>query len=445
MRMPRMPQVPRPPALVRRTSLWLAALWLAAAACFLTACDLVPFGQPQHSGPPPHTLFVSYLMATKPLTTPSNLVNNPIDYVVAAMTMGDGKTIWKTTVPGVLKVGKNGTPEGGARRDRVVVSGPIVYAMIDLGTRGVLAALDAYTGSLLWTHIEETNPIFEVKAAKGIVFIQSGLHTLQALDGQSGRRLWQLSSGTYYSLGSFAIASQTVYIVNQSFGPERLHDADTSTYYFIQALHASDGKEIWRTRVEQTENTVGYQLQADDQRVYVLKPSYATGVNLPGTVVALRAQDGNALWTYQEPGFTEGDFELFANTLVGQTLYLIPSPVTALDAQSGKLLWTYDTRFHVTQFFPPDHLYGETLEPGEEFCWLRLTDGAKQWCAPLSPASRIVADANNLYFLGYQASPVSQAPQAYVMVVSQSDGHVVNQYLIGDERSTSPGDLAGVA
>jgi outer membrane protein assembly factor BamB len=353
------------------------------------------------------------------------------------MTTGDGKKVWQTTLLDSTAVG-----QGGSARYYTLVSGPIVYVVATVERQTVVAALDAYTGKLLWKHNGETDPINEAQAVNGVLYLWFGLNVLQALDGASGRLLWRLSTGDYYTLGSMAIAGQAVYIVEQSFGPERSGDPDPATYTFIRALRARDGKEIWRGSVEKTDNTVGYRLQADDQRVYLLKPSYESGgTNLPGTVSALRAGDGNTLWTYTEASFdVGGDFALFARTLVGPTLYLVAhTSVTALDVQTGTPRWSNETQFSLYGFIPPDRLYGAGKGRDDAFCSLNLTTGTKQWCAPIVPAapSQIIAGTENLYFLGYLES------EEKALVVRQSDGQVVAQYQIDDPARTFPGGFGG--
>ncbi len=428
----------------RRGLFWWAALWLAVGASLVSACTLVPTAQnqPQHAEAPRHTLYVSYWHTQKPVKAPGDALDNPFAFIVAAMSTGDGKKSWQTTLLDSLGVGKVNPSPGGSARYYTLVSGPVVYVAASFGGTGVVAALDAYTGKILWKHDGVTDPIYAVQAANGVLYLQLGQNYLQALDGSNGQLLWKLSTGGYYSLGSIALAGQAVYIVEQSFGPERLGDPDPATYYFVRALRARAGTEIWRGSVEKTMNTVGYDLQADDQRVYLLKPSYSTGVaNLPGTVTALRASDGSALWTYTETHVdVGGDFALFAHadTVVGQTLYLIAHKrLTALDAPTGTLRLSYATPFSLYRFTPPDRLYGAGNGRDEAFCSVNITDGTKQWCTPAEPVSQIIVGTENLYFLGYSGS------EAKVMVMGQGDGHVVAQYQIDDPTQTFPGDFAG--
>ena len=352
------------------------------------------------------------------------------------MTTSDGKRVWQTTLLDNVALS-----QGSSARYHTLISGPVVYVAGGLGQRGVIAALDAYTGTILWKHDSGTDAINDMQAANGILYLSVGRNDLQALDGVSGQLLWHLSTGDYYTLGSVAIAGQAVYIIEQSFGPERPGDRDPATYTFVRALRAHDGKDIWQGSVEKTDNTVGYRLQADDQRVYLLKPSYESGgTNLPGTVSALRAQDGGVLWTFTEASFTVDDFTLFARTLAGQTLYLVAhTHMTALDAQTGRQRWSYETPFSLYVFISPDRLYGAGAGRDERFCSLNLSDGTKLWCAPVQPTtpSQIVVGTENLYFLGYLDSDEK------VMVVRQSDGRVLAQYQIDDPTQTIPGGFGG--
>jgi outer membrane protein assembly factor BamB len=404
----------------------------------VSACAIFPFAQntPQRSTAPRHTVYVSYWRSQKTSKAPGDLAGNSLAFIVAALATSDGKRVWRTTL-----LDTSAVSQGSSVRQYTLVSGPIVYVVGALGQWGVVAALDTYTGNILWKHESGADTISDMQAANGILYLSVGRNNLQALDGPSGQLLWRLSTGAYYTLGSVAIAGQAVYIIEQSFGPERPGDRDIATYTFARALRARDGKDIWQGSVEKTDNTVGYRLQADDQRLYLLKPSYESGgTNLPGTVSALRAQDGGVLWTYKETGFKVGDFALFARTLVGQTLYLVGhQEMTALDAQTGTQRWTYETPFSLYLFIPPDQLYGAGVERDERFCSLNLTNGTKLWCSPVQPTtpSQIVVGTENLYFLGYVDA------DERVMAVRQSDGQLVAQYQIDDPTQTFPGGFGG--
>jgi outer membrane protein assembly factor BamB len=426
----------------QRARFYRAALWLAVGATLVgvvSACTISFPGQnqSQRSAAPPHTVYVSYWRAQKAVTAPGDLQGNALAFIVAAMTTSDGKRVWQSTL-----LDNVASSQGSSARYHTLISGPIVYVAGGLGQRGIVAALDAYTGTILWKHESGPDVISDMQAANGTLYLWVGLHELQALDGSSGRLLWRLATGDRYTLGSVAIAGQAVYIVEQSFGPERLGDPDPATYTFVRALRARDGKDIWQGSVEKTDNTVGYRLQADEQRVYLLKPSYDTGLRkLPGTVSALRAQDGGVLWTYTEASYTVDDFTLFAHSLVGQTLYLVAhTHVTALDTQTGTQRSSYETPFSLYLFMAPDRLYGAGAGRDDRFCSLNLSDGTKRWCSAVQPTtpSHIVAGTQNLYFLGYLDSDEK------VMVVRQSDGQVVAQYQIDDPKRTFPGAFGGV-
>jgi len=411
----------------------IVALWLALGVCLVAASGVFLFWQGQHTNTPMHAIYVAYGSYARPVKKLSDLVDNPVTLRVAALDPHNGKRIWQTDLL-TFSVESKGGASDSPGRPGLIAAGSMVYAFTSTKQQGIVIALDAHTGTVLWKYIQNSNPIINVKTANGSVYIQEGQKNLQVLDGGSGRSLWQISAGTYDYIGSMAFSSQAVYIVEEGFGKS---PNDPSYVHLLRALRTSDGTEIWRGAVDKTDNTVPYQLQVDDQRVYLLKPSYESGgVNLPGTVVALHILDGSTLWTYHEQQYSEADFSYFAHSLDGQTLYLPAfNSMTAIDAQDGKLLWTYKTPNEMNLFVPKDRLYGY-VDEAKYFCSLNLKDGTKRWCTSVQPGSGISVGTENLYFLGYQGSGED------MMVLRQSDGQVVGQYQIGDPRRTF---LAGFA
>lgn len=412
-------------------------LWLALGVCCVAAAIgfLVYQNQPQALA---HAIFVSYWSFKKPVKTQSDLAGNSAALLVSALDANTGKQIWQTTLADFPDLTKIHSTNDGPSLLSITPSGPLVYAVVTSIHNGFVAALEARTGSILWKYTEATTQINNLQAANGLVFLQEGKYkTLQVLDGQSGKALWRFSTEADYTLDSLALTRDAVYIIEESFGPDR-PNSDGFTYVFLLALQASNGAQIWRGSTEKTLNTIGYQIQADDQRVYLLRPSHydhdSSGqeVGVPGEVAALRAQDGSLLWTSPEPRFLESDYVYFAeHSLFGQTLYLVDfSGLTALNVQDGKLLWTYQTPFEIIQFTPNTHLYGLTKRKDENLCSFNVKDGTKQWCTTINPLSLVIEGKEQAYFLGYQDVESGEK----LMVLRQSDGQVVHQYQIGDPQ-----------
>src|SRR5262245_27982879 len=148
-----------------RARFYGAALWLAVGASLVgvvSACTISFPGQnqPQRAAAPPHTLYVSYWRAQKPVTAPADLQANALPFIVAAMTTSDGKRVWQTTLLDNVVLN-----QGSSARYHTLISGPIVYVAGGLGQRGVVAALDAYTGTILWKHESGADVISDMQAA----------------------------------------------------------------------------------------------------------------------------------------------------------------------------------------------------------------------------------------------------------------------------------------
>jgi outer membrane protein assembly factor BamB len=416
----------------KKITLWLAlGVSFAAAASGLLACQSKP--QPQALA---HAIFVSYWSFKKPVKTPNDLIDNSAVLLVSAMDANTGRQTWQTTIFDVPDLSKTPSSNAGLSVSSITPAGPYVYVVATNALNGFVAALDASTGSILWK-AQEPKQINTLQVANGLVFVQMGSHTtLQVLDGQSGKVLWHRSTEPNYLINSLALTRNAVYILEESFLPT----SEGQAHVFLLALQAGNGAEIWRGSVEHTNNTVGYQIQADAERVYLLRPSHydldlsGQELKVPGEVVALRARDGSPLWTTPEPRFLESDYVYFEeHTLFGQTLYLVDfAGLTALNVQDGKLLWTYTAPLEIIQFIPNTRLYGLSKQENEHLCSFHVNDGTKQWCTSINPLSLVIAGKEQAYFLGYQDTTSGEK----LMVLRQSDGQVVHQYQIGDQERT---------
>ncbi len=213
-------------------------------------------------------------------------------------------------------------------------------------TGGVLQALDARTGDLIWENRYGTNPAWP--AMRGItiygdnVYVATSAAHLMAFDARNGKVVWDTTIGdrakSQHSTtsGPLAVNGKLIQGLSgcQQFGSEKC---------FISAYDAKTGKELWRFYTVALEGEPGGDTWGglpNDFRVGAetwIAGSYDADLNLTywGTAQAKP-------WTRVSRGSGNGA-TLFANSTL------------ALNADTGKLSWYYD------------HAPGETLDLDEVF------------------------------------------------------------------------------
>lgn len=220
-----------------------------------------------------------------------------------AVNVNTGKTLWQFPIEGVIS---------GA-----IVANGMVYAGVSFGLgRGALYALDASTGTFVWSYnTAEVLSETELAAASGVVYVGSSGGDLEALNAKTGAFLWK---STYTTRPLPAVVGDVVYV-----------SADK-----VYALDADTGNPIW-----------SYSNGLDNPTT----PAVVNGVVYVGLgvnyVVALNAKSGALVWKSNLNGFTNRDMAV-ANGVV----YLVvsslpfgePSYMTALNASTGDVLWQYE-------------------------------------------------------------------------------------------------------
>jgi outer membrane protein assembly factor BamB len=191
------------------------------------------------------------------------------------------------------------------------VANGVVY--VGVGS-GMVYALDAGTGALLWKSKAGVSVATSPAVADGMVYV--GSDVLYAFDAGTGALIWTYTNGDKY-VGTPAVADGRVYVASCC-------AYNTSNFY---AVNAKTGTLIWT-----------FPAWLDDSGV----PAVANGVvyvaTADGTVHALEADTGALLWEYAT-GFnnSHSTSPSVANGVVysaweNGTIY-------ALDAGTGILLW----------------------------------------------------------------------------------------------------------
>lgn len=383
-------------------------------------------------------LYVGYNLYQKALRSPSDLV--PITLVVAALNANDGKKIWQSNIVDI--------PSGEGPFDtQITVDGTLLYVVFSpTFSTGQIVALEAKTGHILWRYTENAGRIFPTVAARGVFFMKVEPNTLQALDGQSGKRLWSVSTGEYV-LDLIAVTGKAVALYQFK---AVLGVPEPSYSGIVRVLRLSDGGEIWQKEVANLSGGADLpnlvQLQADDQAVYLLKwqrklehSSFEGG----RTLVALSIQNGTLLWSDDQ--LQENPDSLGAWLVLSEhRLYLVGQyHMSFFNAQNGALLKAYTTPSNLVltttlasqSFVPQNYLYGNGPGMREQFCSLKSSDGTKLWCSDIYPdIGKIVVGNENIYLSGYRAGDQQRA----IYVLRQLDGRQVGRYSMGDPTLVNP-------
>ncbi|MCK5351300.1 PQQ-binding-like beta-propeller repeat protein, partial [bacterium] len=108
----------------------------------------------------------------------------------------------------------NAAASGGLQQDSTAVAYNRIFAVSTAvtpkGTMSVTAALDAYTGDIVWWVPNSSDNHAPVAVANGVFYQGLMDGTLEALDARSGRVLWNYKLPTAHR-GGIAIANGTLY------------------------------------------------------------------------------------------------------------------------------------------------------------------------------------------------------------------------------------------
>jgi outer membrane protein assembly factor BamB len=250
--------------------------------------------------------------------------------VVSAIDAGTGKIAWQDRYPAPYRMNPAATAHGPGPKSTPVVAGGRV---ITLGISGILSALDAHTGKVLWRKPAPPDPPMYgtgmSPAVDGsLVIAHVGGHdkgALTAFDAATGAERWKWT-GDGPGYGSPVIATL-----------DGVKQIITESQDKIVSVSAADGRLLWELplRTPYTQNSVT-PIVEKDLVIY-------SGLEHPLT--AVRPVRNAGKWVtekvWENPGAS-----LYMNSpvLVGTTLYGMTNrnrgQFFAVDLATGKTLWT---------------------------------------------------------------------------------------------------------
>jgi len=249
--------------------------------------------------------------------------------VVAALDAASGKVLWQDTYPAPYRVNSAAAAHGPGPKSTPVVAGGRV---VTLGISGILSALDANTGKVLWRKpAPPETPIYGTAMSPAVdgelVIAHVGGHdrgALTAFDAATGAERWKWT-GDGPGYGSPIVAT---------FGGVKQIVAETQDN--IVSLDAATGQLLWRLqlRTPYTQNSITPVVYRD-LLIY-------SGLENPLT--AIRPVKKGAAWTTEKvwENTTSGLY-MSSPIVIGATLYGMSNRnrghFFAVDLASGKSLW----------------------------------------------------------------------------------------------------------
>ncbi len=232
---------------------------------------------------------------------------------VTALAAGGGKAWAFSLAP----EGEKSRAAGGG----IAASGNAIFAATGFGE---LVALDAATGTRIWT-FEMSAPAHSAPtAAGGLVFVVSATNVLHAVNQADGTEAWQYpgipETAGVLSAASPAVSGNTV-VVPYSSGE-------------IIAFDSSSGQLKWADAVVRSTRTLAVSGLTDVAASPVIFDGvvYATGVS--GRTIAVRASNGERLWE-------ENIGSASTPAVSGNAMFVVDleDNLVALNRSTGEVFW----------------------------------------------------------------------------------------------------------
>ena len=192
---------------------------------------------------------------------------------------------------------------------------------------GTLTALDAATGSEIWTQRLQATATGAPTVYRGLVYVVAGDSTAWAIEAEDGRVRWQ--SDGLGDVGNVAGAA-----------PPAVNDTHVVFSFgsgAVQGAFRQGGLRLWSADIVGTRRGFAIALVDDITGYPVIDGNTVYAGNHSGSVVALNVNSGERIWTAQQgaldPVWPAGNSVYFISDL---------NELVRLDATDGRQIWAVD-------------------------------------------------------------------------------------------------------
>lgn len=241
---------------------------------------------------------------------------------ITAFNEDDGKQVWSVDLTDSFKDDVLPTSKG------IQLSAGITAARnkVFIGAEnGLLVALDAETGAILWHVIADGELLSAPTVGDDIVTVNTGSGSLQAFDVNDGASLWtyhsQLPSLTLRGTGSAAYEAGGFFVGT----------ADGK----IAVVIKTNGQAAWEKAIYTPKGGNEFSRMADVDMKPLLLGDNLYAVSYNGNLVSMEMRSGRIVWSRQYSSFHELSYS-------GASLFLIDdhSRIYAVDRRNGLELWS---------------------------------------------------------------------------------------------------------
>lgn len=263
----------------------------------------------------------------------------------------------------------------------------------------VTSAVEAYSiekGRLLWQVPLRSYVPRNLVARNGMVFVPEA--TVSALDGETGRKVWEFTPDANASLGRAATDGRTLY-----FG---------TSNHRLYALSLSDGRQLWAVDLgtEWKHPAVVRGVAVSNDKVYATVEQWRSpnGHVATGWLIALRAADGKILWRYhtgegaQRRGLSSSPVVTPKSVVSADYL---SNAIVAVDRRNGHELWRFQGEPGFVGFPEAPVVDGHTVfaGSGDTYAYaLDLNTGHLLWRTKLRGASESYAMCGQRFLVNEQ-------------------------------------------
>jgi outer membrane protein assembly factor BamB len=245
------------------------------------------------------------------------------------------------------------------------------------GRAGMLVALDAASGRVRWRVAlapTESSPL----VSNGLVYVGDWSGRVTAFDARTGARRWSVATGGAVK-GSVALAGRRAYVGAYD---GRLYGLDARTGRVL--WHTSSPSRLGRRGAFYSTPAIAY------GRIYL--------GSTDGSVYSFGAVSGKLRWSHRTGGYVYGSPAVWrGRILVGS----YDGRFNALDAATGRVRWSFDAGAPISGSASVlgRIVYFSTL--GERTFGLDAATGRELWRFPDGKYSPMVTDGRRLYVTGY--------------------------------------------